>query len=59
MLSKRELRVESLMSQSAALGQREKVLAFTYWGHPRIVEPHAVGVSAAGHTALHCFWRLS
>lgn len=31
------------------------VLSFTYSGINRIVEPHAVGVSRAGHDALRCF----
>jgi hypothetical protein len=32
-----------------------KVLAFTYDGLARVVEPHTVGVSRAGNDALRCF----
>lgn len=32
-----------------------RVLAFTYSGIARVVEPHAVGVSRAGNDALRCF----
>jgi hypothetical protein len=32
-----------------------KVLSFTYNGIPRVVEPHAVGVSRAGNDVLRCF----
>jgi hypothetical protein len=35
--------------------QNKEVITFTYDGHPHEVEPHAVGVSRAGHKVLRCF----
>lgn len=35
--------------------QLREVLAFTYSGLARIVEPHAVGVSRAGNPVLRCY----
>ncbi|OIQ92250.1 hypothetical protein GALL_258460 [mine drainage metagenome] len=35
--------------------QNKEVLSFTYEGYTRVVEPHAVGVSTAGHKVLRCF----
>lgn len=33
----------------------KRVLSFEYDGHPRVVEPHTVGVSTAGNPVLRCF----
>lgn len=35
--------------------QNREVLAFTYSGLVRIVEPHAVGISRAGNPVLRCY----
>lgn len=35
--------------------RHKQVLAFTYDGFDRIVEPHAVGISRAGNEVLRCF----
>lgn len=35
--------------------QNKEVISFTYEGYTRVVEPHAVGVSTAGHKVLRCF----
>ncbi|WEW95567.1 hypothetical protein P3T65_15000 [Pseudomonas nitroreducens] len=35
--------------------RNRKVLAFTYDGLARVVEPHTLGVSKAGNTVLSCF----
>jgi predicted DNA-binding transcriptional regulator YafY len=35
--------------------QQKEVISFTYDGHPREVEPYAVGVSRTGHKVLRCF----
>ncbi|MBR0565104.1 hypothetical protein J5J83_03105 [Azoarcus sp. L1K30] len=35
--------------------QNKQVLAFSYNGIARVVEPHAVGVSTAGNDVLRCF----
>lgn len=33
----------------------KKVLTFSYDGHPRVVEPHAYGVTTAGHDAIRAY----
>jgi len=33
----------------------KSVLTFTYSGLHRVVEPHAVGISRAGHDSLRCY----
>jgi len=35
--------------------KNRNILTFTYRGHPRVVEPHAYGVTTAGNDALRCF----
>lgn len=35
--------------------RQKQVLAFTYDGLDRVVEPHAVGISRAGNEVLRCF----
>lgn len=35
--------------------QNKRVLEFIYDGLPRVVEPHAVGYSRAGHGLLRCY----
>ena len=35
--------------------QERRVLTFRYDGHPRVVEPHAYGVTKAGNEALWCY----
>jgi len=42
---------EPVAAVRAAIGRR-RCLEFTYAGHHRQVEPHALGVTAAGHRAL-------
>lgn len=32
-----------------------KILAFTYDGQPRVVEPHALGVTTKGNEAMRCY----
>ena len=32
-----------------------RVLKFTYHGHPRVVEPHAYGLSRAENEVLRCY----
>lgn len=36
---------------NSAIAQR-RLIAFRYHGHDRLVEPHILGVTAAGHEAL-------
>jgi hypothetical protein len=31
------------------------VLTFTYHGHPRVVEPHAYGLSLTGNEVIRCY----
>lgn len=33
----------------------KQLLSFTYDGLPRLVEPHAVGLSTAGNQVMRCF----
>lgn len=33
----------------------KQLLSFTYGGLPRLVEPHAVGLSTAGNQVMRCF----
>lgn len=35
--------------------RNKRVLTFTYDGHPRVVEPHAVGISTAGNPVMRCY----
>jgi hypothetical protein len=35
--------------------QQKELITFTYDGHSREVEPHAVGVSTSGYKVLRCF----
>jgi len=35
--------------------QNKELISFGYEGYTRVVEPHAVGVSTAGHKVLRCF----
>lgn len=37
--------------------RRQRVLRLTYLGHTRLVEPHAIGVTTAGHRALLA-WQI-
>lgn len=37
----------------AVEGQR--LLEFSYDGHPRVVEVHAYGITTAGHEAIRCY----
>ena len=35
--------------------QEKRILTFEYDGYPRIVEPHAHGVTSKGNEALRCY----
>jgi hypothetical protein len=44
------------MNQTIAQGIKEKRhLSFTYDGYPRVVEPHAHGVTSTGKESLRCY----
>ena len=45
-----------MMNQAICDAIRNRyVLRFTYDGHPRIVEPHAYGLSRAGNEVMRCY----
>jgi len=33
----------------------KQLLSFTYHGYPRVIEPHAYGMSRAGNDVLRCY----
>lgn len=35
--------------------KERRLLSFTYDGHHRVVEPHCLGISTAGNSALRCY----
>ncbi|PKM42290.1 MAG: hypothetical protein CVV03_10225 [Firmicutes bacterium HGW-Firmicutes-8] len=35
--------------------RNRRLLSFTYDGYPRIVEPHAYGITTAGHEEIRCY----
>lgn len=35
--------------------REKRILAFTYDGHPRVVEPHCYGLTRTGKEAIRCY----
>ena len=44
------------MNQTIVQSIKERrLLSFTYDGHPRVVEPHAHGITSTGKESLRCY----